>query len=134
MEGWRDSGDSLIAELPAAFLDRRKRLGDGTRIFECIELTGQDLVSFGKLSGALEAGAERFPARKWELDDIKEWASYKDFFHTMEKTHGAKNAETTTSIMLSDGNPDSIAEPVEFRSFLFRQGEVAECGDFQKPQ
>jgi HD superfamily phosphohydrolase len=119
MESWRESSDTFIAELSGSFLDRRKRLPDGKRVFECIDLSGKDLVAFGKLSGALESSTEKFPAWKWELDDIKEWASYKDFFHTLKKTHGAKNAEITTSIMLSDGNLESVAEPVEFRSFLF---------------
>lgn len=70
--------------------------------------------------GTLEGATKDFPAWKWELDEISKWASYKDFFHTLKKTKGKENAENTTSIMLSDGNLDSIAEPVEFRSFLFK--------------
>lgn len=120
MEGWRESGDQFIAELSAAFLERRKKLPDGTRVFECIELTKKDPVDFGRLMGTLEGATKDFPAWKWELDEISKWASYKDFFHTLKKTKGKENAENTTSIMLSDGNLDSIAEPVEFRSFLFK--------------
>lgn len=120
MEGWRASGDQFIAELSGAFLDRRKKLTTGEKIFECFDLSEMNPVLLGKLIGALEASPRNYPAWAWELDDIKKWASYKDFFHTLKKTHGAKNAEITTSIMLSDGNLESIAEPVEFRSFLFK--------------
>ena len=120
MEGWRASGDQFIAELSGAFLDRRKKLPNGERIFECFDLSEMNPVSSGKLIGSLEASPEKYPVWAWELDDIKKCGSYKDFFHTLRKTKGKENAEITTSIMLSDGNLDSIAEPVEFRSFLFK--------------
>lgn len=120
MDGWRASGDPFIAELSGAFLDRRKKLPNEEKIFECLDLSEMDPFSSGKLINELEASPEKYPAWAWELDDIKRWASYKDFFDTLKKTKGKKIAENTTSIMLSDGNLSSVAEPVEFRSFLFK--------------
>ena len=77
-------------------------------------------MSIGKLLGALEGDPKSFPRHLWEFDDIENWSPYKDFFTKFRGSGGAELDSSTKSILLSDGSPESSAQPVELSSFLFK--------------
>lgn len=121
MENWRDSSDDFVAEVSSAFLERKKRIGpDKEKLFKMYDLSGKDLLDIGRLLGRLEKETEKFPAYKWELDDIKKWPLYKDFLSNIKKSGTVENVSDASSIFLSDGDLSSDAQPAELSSFIFQ--------------